>query len=214
MQKVARVISILALLVISFTSVSPAFAQTEALIEDQPERPLRDYVTAAFAAALNLDLLDVQSRLDSGETYRDIAAGQGVEGREFLNLMAEVIDEAVNEAIRDGVITAEDAERIREWYQRRRDFRRRQRNQRIGRAVLDRLEITREELAEMLASGMSWAEILESLGVDMRRPNVGDGFLEAVDLSREEIRERLAAGETLREIFTSEGVDFSIMPED
>ncbi len=168
MHKFVRITSILALLVISFTSVSAVFAQTETPTEDRPERPLRDYVTAAFTAALDLDLLDVQIRMDAGGTYRDIAAGQGVEGREFLNLMAEVIDEAVNEAIRDGVITEEDADRLRERYQRRRDFRRKRRNRRIGEAVLERLGITRKELADMLESGMSWAEILESLGIDMR----------------------------------------------
>jgi len=213
MKKTMSIFSILTVLVILFDGVSSAFAQTETSTEDQPERPLRDYVTAAFATALDLDLLDVQNRLDAGETYRDIAAGQGVEGREFLNLMTEAIDEAINEAIRDGAITEEDADRMRERVQRRRDSRKRRRKRRIGGAVLERLGITREELADMRESGMSWREICETLGVDVQRPNFGEGILDALDLSREEIRERLEAGETLREIFTSEGVDFSNMPE-
>ena len=79
MQKVARVISILALLVISFTSVSPAFAQTEALIEDQPERPLRDYVTAAFAAALN-ELLRSGSAGEAAKQDSDQRAESGTHG--------------------------------------------------------------------------------------------------------------------------------------
>jgi hypothetical protein len=209
MQQSVRIFSILALLVILFSSVGPVYAQDVTASEDHPEKPLRDYVTAAFAAALNLDLLDVQNRLDTGETYRDIAAGQGVEGLEFLNLMAEVIDEAVNEAIRDGVITEEDADQMRERYQRCRDFRRWRRKQRISEAILERLGITWEELTEMRESGMTWTKILESLGIDIQQPNAGEGFLDAFGLSREEIRERLAEGERLREIFTSEGIDFS-----
>ena len=176
MHRFVRLAVILTLLGISFASISPAFAQAETSAEDQPERPLRDYVTAAFATALDLDLQDIQNRMDAGETFREIAAAQGVDGREFLSLMAEVIDEAGNQAIRDGVITQEDAERVRARVQRRRDFRERRRNRRTGGAVLERLGITREELAEMRESGMSWAEILESLGVDFERPDVGDVF--------------------------------------
>jgi uncharacterized protein (DUF433 family) len=209
MQKSVRIFSILALLVILFSSVGPVYAQDVTASEDHPERPLRDYVTAAFAAALNLDILDVQNRLDAGESYREIASSQGVEGREFLSMMAEVLAETVNEAIRDGVITAEEAERIRERCQKRREFLRRRLKRRIGRAVLERMGIMREELAEILESGMTWTEILESLGIDIQQPNAGEGFLDAFGLSCEEIRERLAEGETLREIFTSEGIDFS-----
>lgn len=213
MQKAIKSFSIITVLVILFISVSPAFAQGETPLEDRPERTLREYVTAAFADASNLDLLDVQKRMDAGESYREIAASQGIEGIDFLSLMAEVIEEAVDQAIQDGVISEEDADRMRERYQRRRDFRRRRRIRIIADSVLERLGITREELAEMRESGMSWAEICESLGVDFQGSNFGEGLLERLGLSREEIRERLEAGETLREIFTSARDDFLNSPE-
>ena len=127
MQKTVRTLSILTVLTLLFISVSPAFAQDDTPPEDTLRRTLREYMTAAFAEALDLDILDVQSRLDAGESFQDIAAAQGIEGSEFRHLMVDVIEEAKTNAIRDGVIEEEDADRIRERFRRRRGARRERR---------------------------------------------------------------------------------------
>ena len=208
MQKLIRTLSILTVLVISFTSISPAFAQSETLSDSEDGRPLRDYVIAAFAAALGLDPADVQARLDGGETLQDIAASQGIVRDDFRRLMAEVMAEARAMALRDEVITEEEADRLRWRYKNRIDERRRRVRERLTGNILERLGITREELAEMLQSGMSLAEITESLGVELRDFVDREGVIASLGLSREEIKARLDAGETLREIFEAEGIEF------
>jgi hypothetical protein len=189
MNNKMRILSIMAVVAILFVGASPAFAQDDTPPEDASRRPLRDYVIAAFAEALGLCVEDVEGRLDAGESLMEIAASQGIERSEFRRFMAAVIEEAKANALRDGVIDEEDVDRLRERYRKRRDERRERRRRVISDNILERLGITREELARMLDSGMTWPEILESLGIERRRPQSDNGMNGGSGFSGEEVRE-------------------------
>ena len=74
--------------------------------------PLADYMHAAMAEALGLSVEDLQARIDAGDTAWDIAAEQGLTTEEFQALMATARQTAIDQALADGVITAEQAERM------------------------------------------------------------------------------------------------------
>ncbi len=74
--------------------------------------PLADYLHAAMAEALGLSVEDLQDRIDAGDTAWDIVAEQGLTTEEFQALMTTARQTAIDQALADGVITAEQAERM------------------------------------------------------------------------------------------------------
>jgi hypothetical protein len=71
---------------------------------------LHDYMLAGFAAAFDMDVADLQARIDAGETMYDVALGLGYTQESFTELMVTVRSEAINQALADGVITQEQAD--------------------------------------------------------------------------------------------------------
>ena len=71
---------------------------------------LHTYMVNAFAEKLGLKVEDLNTRLAAGETMYDIALADGVKAEEFSALMVEVHTTALNAALKDGVITQEQAD--------------------------------------------------------------------------------------------------------
>jgi hypothetical protein len=101
--------------VISAVSIAPAYAQDEA-----PGGPpwgdggagtavLHDYMVEAFADALGVTADELETRLDAGERLAAVAADLGISADEFPDLWLEARSAALQAAVADGVITAEQA---------------------------------------------------------------------------------------------------------
>ena len=71
---------------------------------------LHTYMVTAFAEKLGLKVEDINARLAAGETMYDIALADGVKAEDFSALMLEVRTTALNAAVKDGVITQEQAD--------------------------------------------------------------------------------------------------------
>jgi hypothetical protein len=71
---------------------------------------LHDYMVEAFADALGIAADDLEARLASGETLAAVALDLGVSAEEFPALWLEARQSALDAAVADGVITAEQAE--------------------------------------------------------------------------------------------------------
>lgn len=71
---------------------------------------LHTYMVTAFAEKLGLKVEDINARLTAGETMYDIAIADGVKAEDFAALMSEVRSEALSAAVKDGVITQEQAD--------------------------------------------------------------------------------------------------------
>ena len=71
---------------------------------------LHDYMVDALAEALGITAEELESRLASGETLAAIAADLGVQADEFPALWLEARQSALDAAVADGVITAEQAD--------------------------------------------------------------------------------------------------------
>jgi hypothetical protein len=72
--------------------------------------PLHDYMFPAVAEALGLTSEELQAAHDSGQTFYDIAAAQGLTVEEAQALMADVRAQALEQAVADGKITQEQAD--------------------------------------------------------------------------------------------------------
>jgi hypothetical protein len=73
---------------------------------------LHDYKVAAFAEALGLTVEQVEARLEAGETLWQIAEAQGLTIDEFQTKMIAASQNAINQALADGKITQEQADRM------------------------------------------------------------------------------------------------------
>jgi len=70
---------------------------------------LHEYMFTALSQAFGLTTEELQSRYDAGETPWQIAESLGLSAEEFNDLMIEARSSAINQALADGVITAEQA---------------------------------------------------------------------------------------------------------
>jgi len=71
---------------------------------------LHTYMVTAYAGKLGLKVEDVNARITAGESMYDIAIADGVKAEDFPALMTEVRSQAVSAAVKDGVITQEQAD--------------------------------------------------------------------------------------------------------
>lgn len=71
---------------------------------------LHTYMVTALAEKLDLKVEDVNARITAGETMYDIAISDGIKAEDFPALMIEVRAQAVSAAVKDGVITQEQAD--------------------------------------------------------------------------------------------------------
>jgi hypothetical protein len=66
---------------------------------------MHEYMIAAFADALNLTADEIESRLEDGETLKEIAIAQGTTEEQLPDLFTQVQQAALDQAVADGVIT-------------------------------------------------------------------------------------------------------------
>jgi hypothetical protein len=71
---------------------------------------LHTYMVAAFAEKVGLTADDVNTQLAAGESMYDIALAAGVKAEDFSALMIDVRSQALNAAVKDGVITQAQAD--------------------------------------------------------------------------------------------------------
>jgi len=71
---------------------------------------LHDALLAAYAEALGLPVDEIEARLEDGETMADIAISTGLTVDEFKALMDAVLQQVVDQAVEDGLLTEEQAE--------------------------------------------------------------------------------------------------------
>ena len=138
MKKFAVTIMVLAVVVFALGSVGVAYAQTSAPGTGTNlgsgymggrggrggmgagnmaagEGILHDYLIAAYAEKLGIPVADLEARLSQGETMSEIALSAGLTVDQFQTLMVEVRSLAIDQAVADGTLTAEQAE----WMQQR-----------------------------------------------------------------------------------------------
>lgn len=82
--------------------------------EDHPGETgaLHAYMYPAMSAALGLTPEEFDARHEAGETFWDIAQSQGLTTEEAWTLMQTARDEALQEAVADGVISQEFADQM------------------------------------------------------------------------------------------------------
>lgn len=73
---------------------------------------LHEYMYPAMAAALGLTPEEFDTRHEAGETFWDIAEAQGLTPEEAWTLMQTARDEALRQAVAEGVITQEFADQM------------------------------------------------------------------------------------------------------
>jgi len=109
------------LLVVGVAAISLAITGAVFAQDETPVSPLRggpgngtgilhDYMVEAFADALGLTTEELEARLATGETLAVVAADLGVPADEFPALWLEARQSALEAAVADGVITAEQAD--------------------------------------------------------------------------------------------------------
>jgi lambda repressor-like predicted transcriptional regulator len=151
-------------------------------------QPYHDQIQEAVAEALGISVEELEAAHDEGKTLRDLAEEQGVELADVQAALEAAHLEAVEQAVADGVISEEMAERIIErmeqkppagWMEPYHD--------QMQEAIAEALGISVEELEAARDAGQPPAEIAEALGVDP------DEFRQATQDARAEIVEQAVA---------------------
>lgn len=110
------IVLVLAVVLAALAAAAPAYAQgseSPAVFWGGPadgSGPLHGYLVDAFAEALELTAEELESRISAGETLAAIAADQGVAAEDLSALWLEARQSALDAAVADGVITAEQAD--------------------------------------------------------------------------------------------------------
>jgi uncharacterized protein YidB (DUF937 family) len=71
---------------------------------------LHDAMVAAFAEKLDMTAADLEARLDAGETMAQVADSKGISSADFITMMTEARAQAVDQAVKDGTLTQEQAD--------------------------------------------------------------------------------------------------------
>jgi hypothetical protein len=105
------VLALVAALTISLVATSAAFAMGYGPGGNgtNMEVTLSNYMPTAMADVLGLSVDEINTRLASGETFATIALSLGYTTDQLPALMTSVRSEAINLAIADGVLTADQA---------------------------------------------------------------------------------------------------------
>ena len=167
----------------------PVFAQTETTPKLR-EGPLSDYIISVLAKNSGLGIEELQARMANGETIGQIAQSLS-QDKVFV---ADLVKTAVTNALNDGAITQDQAKKIEN-----------RKINRVGGAMLEKLELTREELQAKLDSGMTMGDILAEAGLPAPRPD-NPAMLRRLGLTREELQAKLDSGMTMEQIRTEAGL--------
>jgi len=71
---------------------------------------MHDEMVAAFAEKLGIPAADLEARLDKGETMAQVASSKGLTVDQFNTLMTEARAQAVDQAVKAGKLTQEQAD--------------------------------------------------------------------------------------------------------
>lgn len=71
---------------------------------------LHDGMIAVYAQALGMTVEDLNARLTAGETVSQIAAEKGLTVEQFSAMMADARSQAIDQAVKDGTLTQEQAD--------------------------------------------------------------------------------------------------------
>jgi len=71
---------------------------------------MQTYILNAFADAVGLPVDEVQTRLENGETYVQIAESKGLTSQQISDLLVKVRDTALDQAVKDGKLTQAQAD--------------------------------------------------------------------------------------------------------
>jgi hypothetical protein len=71
---------------------------------------MHDEMVAAFAEKLGMSVQDLDDRLDKGETMAQVASSKGLSADQFTTLMTEARTEALDQAVKNGKITQDQAD--------------------------------------------------------------------------------------------------------
>lgn len=116
MKKTLLVIAVLGVLTIALAATGSAYAQ--GVNPPQPrgpmmgggEGPLHDYMVDAMASVLKMSATDLEARLETGETFYQIAISKGFTADQIPALMQTARTDALKKAVVDGVITQEQSD--------------------------------------------------------------------------------------------------------
>ncbi|MBN1305209.1 MAG: hypothetical protein JXA13_12305 [Anaerolineales bacterium] len=204
MKKKYMLPAVLVVLVAAMVAVVPVFAQGKFPPSDNTG-PLHEVMLETFAEAVGLSVEEVENLQASGQTLAQIARDQGFTDDEIRTLLDEAANKALTQAVTEGLITQNQAERMSS---RQRPFFGQWSGPYGGNhdQMLEQLGLSQTELDELLASGLNMPEIFEQQGLE---PGFGrgndrgagpEGMAEACGLSVEELQSRRAAGESLTDI--------------
>ena len=76
--------------------------------------PIHEYMVPALAEALDLTPDELNQRIESGDTIRDIIGESDLSGEEIQTLMQDVFTKALDAAVADGAITQQQADLMNE----------------------------------------------------------------------------------------------------
>jgi len=132
MNKVWKVLSLVGIFALVFGITGVVLAQTDAPQADEypgfgpgmmggrghyegglsygDAGPYHDIMMESFAKALGLTLSQLESRLEIGETMREIFEAEGATWDEFVSIMKEARSAKLEQAVADGTITQEQAD--------------------------------------------------------------------------------------------------------
>ncbi len=115
MKKTILILTVVGVLALSLGLAGSAYAQGA----NPPGRgpvagggigPLHTYMVEAMAKVLKMTTADLQTRLNAGETFYQIALSKGFKAEEIPALMQTARAEALKKAVADGVITQAQAD--------------------------------------------------------------------------------------------------------
>jgi len=154
--------------------------------------PYQNLIQEAVAEALGISVEELDAAREAGQTLRDLAEEQGVDLADVQAAMEAARLEAIEQAVADGVISEEMAERIIErmeqsppagWMEPYHD--------QMQEAIAEALGISVEELEAARDEGKSPAELARELDVDR------DKFRQAMEDTLVEILDQAVADEVL-----------------
>lgn len=77
---------------------------------EHDDEVMHDTMMNIYAEKLGISVADLEARLDNGETMSQVASSAGLTVDEFFALMAEARSAGVDQALKDGTLTQEQAD--------------------------------------------------------------------------------------------------------
>jgi hypothetical protein len=112
MKIIKIVVVTFAVVAIFFGAVGSVYAQSEnppVAGNNEDHGWMHDEMVAILAGKLGISESDLEARLDQGESLADIAAAEGLSRDEFFKLMRDARAELIDEAVKDGKISEQQA---------------------------------------------------------------------------------------------------------